>query len=74
MSSESPACIELRAKAPLDWDVSSLETVTDFQEGPGILAKDFKDAGIPLLRLRNIESTRVQLDGCNFLDPEKVNT
>ena len=72
MSSENPACLELRAKAPLDWGVESLDAVTDFQEGPGILAKDFKESGIPLLRLRNIETPRVQLAGCNFLDPEKV--
>ena len=74
MSSESPACLELRAKAPSNWGVESLEKVTDFQEGPGILAKDFRESGVPLLRLRNIETPRVQLDGCNFLDPEKVNT
>jgi type I restriction enzyme S subunit len=46
--------------------------VTDFQEGPGILAKDFRDSGVPLLRLRNIETPTVQLGGCNFLDPELV--
>ena len=74
MSSESPACLELRAKAPSNWGVESLEKVTDFQEGPGILAKDFRATGVPLLRLRNIETPRVQIDGCNFLDPEKVNT
>ena len=74
MNSESPACLELRAKAPSNWDVESLEKVTDFQEGPGILAKDFRESGVPLLRLRNIETPRVQLSGCNFLDSEKVNT
>ncbi len=74
MSSESPACLELRAKAPSNWGVESLEKVTDFQEGPGILAKDFRESGVPLLRLRNIDTPRVQLDGCNFLDPAKVNS
>ncbi len=74
MSSESPACLEFRAKVPSDWGVESLETVTDFQEGPGILANDFRESGVPLLRLRNIENPRVQLAGCNFLNPEKVNT
>ncbi|MBK8529710.1 MAG: restriction endonuclease subunit S [Rubrivivax sp.] len=46
--------------------------MTDFQEGPGILAKDFRNSGVPLLRLRNIETPAVQLGGCNFLDPELV--
>lgn len=72
MSFESPSCLELRRQVPDTWDVFSLESVTDFQEGPGILAKDFHDEGIPLLRLRNIETPAVKLDGCNFLDPSKV--
>jgi len=72
MSSESPTCADLRLNIPDDWDVLPLDAVTDFQEGPGILAKDFHDSGVPLLRLRNIETPIVQLSGCNFLDPEKV--
>ena len=72
MSSEKPACADLRRNVPDDWEVCSLDSVTDFQEGPGILAKDFQDAGAPLLRLRNIESTVVNLKGCNFLSPAKV--
>lgn len=72
MSSENPACLELRAKAPATWGVEPLDVVTDFQEGPGILAKDFHATGIPLLRLRNIETPQVQLEGCNFLKENKV--
>ena len=72
MSSDAPACVALRNQVPADWDVPALASVTDFQEGPGILAKDFRDSGVPLLRLRNIETPTVQLGGCNFLDPEHV--
>ncbi len=72
MSSDAPACVALRNQVPADWDVPALASVTDFQEGPGILAKDFRDSGVPLLRLRNIETPTVQLGGCNFLDPELV--
>ena len=72
MSSDAPACVALRSQVPADWDVPALASVTDFQEGPGILAKDFRDSGVPLLRLRNIETPTVQLGGCNFLDPELV--
>ncbi|WP_158550267.1 MULTISPECIES: restriction endonuclease subunit S [unclassified Simplicispira] len=59
-------------KVPGYWDVQPLDKVTDFQEGPGILAKDFHDSGVPLLRLRNIETPTVQIAGCNFLDADKV--
>jgi len=44
----------------------------DFQEGPGIMAEDFTESGIPLLRLTNIKESSVILDNCNFLSPEKV--
>lgn len=72
MTSINSACIELRKKVPPDWAVQSLGSVTDFQEGPGILAKDFREAGVPLLRLRNIQTPKVKLAGCNYLDPEMV--
>ena len=72
MSSASPTCAVLRQQVPPHWDVLPLAEVTDFQEGPGILAKDFHPTGVPLLRLRNIETPNVHLDGCNYLDPEKV--
>jgi len=72
MSSDCPAWVELRAKTPADWEVALLAEVTDFQEGPGILAKDFAESGVPLLRLRNIEGPNVRLDGCNYLEPAKV--
>ncbi len=72
MSSEKPTCLVLKDKVPAGWDVCLLQEVTDFQEGPGILAKDFHESGVPLLRLKNIETPTVRLEGCNFLDPEKV--
>ena len=44
-----------------------------FQEGPGILAKDFVDwKGTPLLRLTNISTSPANIDKCYFLDPELV--
>lgn len=52
--------------------VAKLEDVAFFQEGPGILAKDFRSNGVPLLRLKSIEGTYATLNGCNYLDPEKV--
>ena len=43
-----------------------------FQEGPGILKKDFRDEGIPLIRISGLQSDKVLLDGCNYLDPVMV--
>ena len=57
---------------PEDWEVVPFGDAVDFREGPGILAKDFRDDGVPLLRLRNIERPYVDMSGSNFLDPEMV--
>ncbi|WP_423822062.1 restriction endonuclease subunit S [Salinisphaera sp. SPP-AMP-43] len=57
---------------PEDWDLIPFEEAVDFREGPGILAKDFREYGVPLLRLRNIERPYVDVSGSNYLDPEMV--
>ncbi|MDE0456908.1 MAG: restriction endonuclease subunit S [Chromatiales bacterium] len=60
------------AGCPVEWEVVPFADAIDFREGPGILAKDFREKGVPLLRLRNIERPFVDLAGCNFLDPDMV--
>jgi len=61
-------------ECPDEWDIIPFPDAVDFREGPGILAKDFRDSGVPLLRLRNIERPFVDLAGCNFLDPQAVDS
>lgn len=51
-----------------------LKTVAGYREGPGILAVDFRDHGIPLLRIGNLMDDTVTLEGCGFLDPADVDT
>jgi type I restriction enzyme S subunit len=63
---------ELEAICPEGWKVVPLTDVVIFQEGPGILAKDFQGSGVPLIRLKGVEGDFVSLEGCNFLAPEKV--
>jgi type I restriction enzyme S subunit len=58
---------------PKGWKVSVFPEGSEFREGPGILAKDFHDQGVPLIRLAGLKNGVSLLDGCNFLDPEKVN-
>ena len=57
---------------PDDWKIVALPNAVDFQEGPGILAKDFHESGVPLLRLKSIQTTYATLDGCNYLSEDKV--
>lgn len=57
---------------PQEWKILALPDAVDFQEGPGILAKDFHEDGVPLLRLKSIQNTYATLDGCNYLSEDKV--
>ena len=54
------------------WTVMSFPEAIDFQEGPGILAKDFRENGVPLIRLSGLNRGSPVLDGCNYLDAEMV--
>lgn len=63
----------LRFSNAAGWNVVGLPTVAFFQEGPGIMAVDFRDDGVPLVRLAGVSGPTVTLEGCNYLDPTKVN-
>jgi len=54
------------------WSEWPFQEVIDFQEGPGILAKDFRENGVPLIRLSGLDRVGSVLNGCNYLDPETV--
>ncbi|MFF0692436.1 restriction endonuclease subunit S [Streptomyces tendae] len=49
-----------------------LRYIVRFREGPGIMAADFHPSGVPLVRIAGLQGGEVTLNGCNFLDPEKV--
>jgi type I restriction enzyme S subunit len=57
---------------PSHWDVVPLKSLIWYQEGPGILADDFREEGVPLLRIKGLSGQHASLEGCNYLDPEKV--
>jgi type I restriction enzyme S subunit len=57
---------------PHGWFWVRFPDIAFFQEGPGIMAKDFREAGVPLIRISGMHSELVSLEGCNFLDKEMV--
>jgi len=57
---------------PEGWKGYPFPEVIDFQEGPGILAKDFRDNGTPLVRLAGLNKSASLFEGCNYLDPKLV--
>lgn len=67
-----PSGIQWLGEVPEHWNVCRFQHAITFQEGPGILAKDFHDHGIPLVRVSGVKGRWATLDGCNHLDPVLV--
>ena len=67
-----PSGVEWLGEVPEHWEVVPFKQRVGFQEGPGIMAADFRDCGVPLLRISCLRSEVATLDGCNFLDPNVV--
>lgn len=63
---------EIPFEIPSNWIWCHIPDMCYFQEGPGILAKDFRTTGIPLIRIAGMQGNSVSLQGCNYLDPEMV--
>jgi len=63
---------EIPFEIPKNWCWVRIPEVVFFQEGPGILAKDFRNSGVPLIRIAGMRGKMLTLEGCNYLDPEMV--
>jgi type I restriction enzyme S subunit len=64
--------VEWLGEVPEHWDVMKFSYAIDFLEGPGILAVDFHDEGIPLLRIQNVKESFVTDNFKTYLNPVKV--
>jgi len=67
-----PSGIKWLGDVPAHWQVKPLKHAVRFIEGPGIMAADFTDDGVPLLRIASIVSRIATLDGCNYLSANRV--
>ena len=65
--------VEWLGEVPAHWSVVPFGLAFGYQEGPGIMAADFRDEGVPLVRISGVQGRWVTLQGCNYLDPAKVN-
>ena len=63
---------EIPFELPNSWEWVKISNATIFQEGPGILAVDFREKGVPLIRIAGMQTNTVSLNGCNFLDKQMV--
>lgn len=66
--------VEWLGEVPAHWKVSKFNYEIFFQEGPGILAADFYEEGVPLIRIQNVKGKFVESDFKTFLSPSKVAT
>ena len=67
-----PSGLEWLGDVPEHWEVVPFKRRVGFQEGPGIMAADFRESGVPLLRISCLRGPVATLDGCNYLDPDVV--
>lgn len=63
---------EIPFDIPDSWKWVRIPEMSYFQEGPGILAVDFRDSGVPLIRISGMQNEDLSLEGCNYLDPDMV--
>ncbi|MCG8049501.1 MAG: restriction endonuclease subunit S [Candidatus Thiodiazotropha endolucinida] len=68
-----PSGIDWLGDIPSHWEVLPLKRAVQYQEGPGIMAVDFRDEGVPLLRVASIGGRYATLNGVNYLEPEMAN-
>ena len=67
-----PSGVEWLGDIPEHWEVVPFKRRVGFREGPGIMAADFRESGVPLLRISCLCGPVATLDGCNYLDPDVV--
>ena len=67
-----PSGVEWLGDVPEHWEMVPFKRRVGFQEGPGIMAADFRDSGVPLLRISCLRGKVTTLDGCNYLDHDMV--
>ena len=65
--------VEWLGNVPAHWEVVPFKRRVGFQEGPGIMGAEFRESGVPLLRISCLRGQIATLNGCNFLDRDMVN-
>ena len=51
------------------WEIKQLGNVCGFQNGFAFKSKTFKDNGVPVLRISNIQNDEIDLNKIVFIDP-----
>ena len=54
-------------KIPVDWEFASLGKIVYLQGGFAFKSKDYKEEGLPLVRISNVTSNEITLNDCVYL-------
>lgn len=66
------SAVEWVGTIPNAWSVVPFKRRAHYIEGPGIMAADFLDEGVPLIRISGLSGDFATLEGANYLDPNLV--
>lgn len=69
-----PTGVDWIGHIPDTWLLTKFKYIIDFQEGLGLLANEFRTEGVPLIRISGVKGNIASLDGCNYVEKEKVET
>jgi len=56
-----------------NWEIKKLGEVCDFQNGFAFKSKTFKESGIPVVRITNIQNEKLDLSKIVYIDPSDYN-
>ena len=56
-----------------NWEIKRLGEVCDFQNGFAFKSKTFKESGIPVVRITNIQNEKLDLSKIVYIDPSDYN-
>jgi len=52
-----------------EWEEVRLKKISKVVGGYAFKSKDFKDDGIPLIKIKNLKNYNISLDSLNYIDP-----
>ena len=69
-TSDTPHYENVPFEIPSNWVWTTLGSVCNFENGFAYSSDDYKQEGIPLIRISNISDNSIDLDGCVFIQKE----
>lgn len=59
---------ELEIELPKDWEVNNLGSLIDYKKGFAFKSIDYKQSGVPIIRVSNFTDKSIDIENCYYLD------